>query len=202
MPPRRVIYSVGASLDGYIASPDGSYEWLERATKKAKGEDFGMGAFLKTIGTVIMGRKTWEVALQHGMAETGFANMKNYVFTRTLPEGVRHGVEFVSGDPRGFVSRLKRKPGKDIWLCGGGELAREFLRRGAIDEVGLGIVPLLVGAGRPMFPPGFGEVGLELVKQKHYPAGVVVLIYRVARGGRRTVARSRRTMRTRRRRRS
>jgi dihydrofolate reductase len=113
--------------------------------------------------------------------------LKNYVFSRTLPRGVRHGVRFVSGDPRAFVSRLKRTPGKDIWLCGGGELAREFLKRDAIDEVGMGIVPLLIGAGRPTFPPGFDEVELELKETKPYPAGVVVLIYRVVRPARRPV---------------
>ena len=185
MPSRKVVYSVGVSLDGYIASPDGSYEWLERATKKANGEDFGMGAFFQSIDTVIMGRKTWEVALKDGMAETGFAKMKNYVFSRTLPRGVRNGVTFVSGDPRSFVARLKRKPGKDIWLCGGGELAREFLKRGAIDQVGVGIVPLLIGAGRATFPPGFAEVELELVETKSYPAGVVALVYRIVRQARR-----------------
>lgn len=179
MPSRKVVYSVGASLDGYIASPDGSYEWLERAAKRAEGDDFGMNDFFKTIDTVIMGRKTWEVARAHGMAETGFANMRNYVFSRTLPKGVRHGVEFVSGDPRAFVARLKRRRGKDIWLCGGGEVAREFLKRGAIDEIGVGIVPMLIGSGRPTFPPGFDDVRLELKESRRYGGDVVVLIYRV-----------------------
>ena len=64
---RKVKYSVGVSLDGYIAAPDGSVEWLDRATRKAKGDDFGMGEFFKSIDTVLMGRKTYEVALKLGM---------------------------------------------------------------------------------------------------------------------------------------
>jgi len=176
---------VGASLDGYIASPDGSYAWLERATRSAKGDDFGMGKFFASIDTVIMGRKTWQVALKHGMNKTGFPKMKNYVFSRRLLPGTRHGVEFVAGDPHAFIARLKRQPGKDIWLCGGGELAREFLKRGALDEVGMGIVPLLIGSGRPAFPPVFGEVQLELVRNESHKAGIVVLVYKVVRSRRR-----------------
>jgi len=193
--PRKVIYSVGASLDGYIASPDGSYEWLERETRKAKGEDFGMKRFFASIDTVIMGRKTYEVGVKHGMAKSGFPGMRNYVFSRTVRGGSRYGVEFVSGDPLKLVTRLKRQPGKDIWLCGGGDLAREFLKRGALDEVGVGIVPLLVGAGRPTFPPGFAQVGLELMECKQYPTGVVVLHYRIVPRGRHPAARSGRSRR-------
>jgi len=178
---RKVVYSVGASLDGYIASPDGSYGWLDRATKRAKGDDFGMRKFFASIDTVIMGRKTWQVARRNGMAPTGFPKMRNVVFSRTLRPGTRKGVEFVSGDPRAVVERLRRPPGKDIWLCGGGELAREFLKRGVLDEVGMGIVPMLIGAGRPAFPPEFAEVGLKLERNESHKAGVVVLVYRVIR---------------------
>lgn len=177
---RKVKYAVGVSLDGYIAALDGSVEWLERATRKAKGEDFGMGAFFKSIHTVLMGRKTYEIAVKMGMGQ-GYAKMKNYIFSRTLPAGERAGVEFVSDDPAELIARLKQQPGKDIWLCGGGELARAVLRSGALDEITLGIVPMLIGQGRPIFPPGFPETELEFVECKQYKGGAVGLTCRVAR---------------------
>ncbi|HEX9763737.1 MAG TPA: dihydrofolate reductase family protein [Candidatus Acidoferrales bacterium] len=177
---RKVKYGVGVSLDGYIAAPDGSVDWLNRATRHAKGEDFGMGAFFKSIDTVLMGRKTYEIALKMGMGGGGYPKMKNYVFSRTLPPGERGGVEYVSGDPAELMARIKSQPGKDIWLCGGGELASEFLKAGALDEVILGIAPVLLGAGRLTFPPGFLETEVELVECKQYKGGVVGLTYRVS----------------------
>ena len=176
---RKVKYCVGVSLDGYIAAPDGSVDWLERATRKAKGEDFGMGVFFRSIDTVLMGRKTYEVAVKMGMAKGGYPKMKNYVFSRTLPPGAREGVEFVSGNPAVLLARLREQPGKDIWLCGGGELAREFLKAGVLDEIILGIVQMLIGAGRQTFPPEFPETELELAEVKKYKGGVMGLTYRV-----------------------
>ena len=176
---RKVKYAVGVSLDGYIAAPDGSVDWLNRAASKAKGEDFGMREFFRSIDTVLMGRKTYEIALKMGMGKGGYSGMKTFIFSRTLPPGQRDGVEFVSGDPGELMARLKQQLGKDIWLCGGGELTREFLKCGALDEVILGIVPVLIGAGRPTFPPEFPETEVELVDVQQYKGGVVGLTYRV-----------------------
>jgi len=176
---RKVKYGVGVSLDGYIAGPDGAVDWLERATRKAKGEDFGMGEFFKSIDTVLMGRKTYEMGLKMGMDKGGYPKMKNYVFSRTLPPGERDGIEFVSGNPGGLIARLKQQIGKDIWLCGGGELAREVLKSKALDEIILGVAPILVGAGLLTFPPGFPETELELIECKQYKGGLVSLTYKV-----------------------
>ena len=178
---RKVKYSVGVSLDGYIAAADGSVDWLERATAKAKGEDFGMGVFFKSIDTVLMGRKTYEIALKLGMKKSGYSGMKNYIFSRTQPPGERDGVEFVSGNLAKFVADIKKRPGKDIWLCGGGELARAALQDGAVDEITLGVVPMLIGGGLPTFPPGFPETELELIECKQYKGGVLGLTYTVMR---------------------
>jgi len=196
---RKVKYGVGVSLDGYIAAPDGSVDWLNRATRHAKGEDFGMGAFFKSIDTVLMGRKTYEIAVKMGMGGGGYPKMKNYVFSRTLPPGERDGVEYVSGDPAELMAQLKKQPGKDIWLCGGGELASEFLKAGALDEVILGIAPVLLGAGRLTFPPGFSETEVELVECKQYKGGVVGLTYRVLKAAKpeAKTARKRKTRRSR-----
>jgi dihydrofolate reductase len=176
---RKVIYSVGTSLDGYIAAPDGSIDWLNRVTADAKDEDFGMGAFFKRIDTVLMGRRTYEHALKFGMGKDGYPGMKNYIFSRTLPPGERDGVEFVSCEIADFVSKLKETSGKDIWLCGGGELARQALEAKAVDEVTLGLTPILIGSGIPAFPSTFPETALELAECKQYKGGTLGLTYRV-----------------------
>jgi dihydrofolate reductase len=183
---RKVKYGVGVSLDGYISAPDGSVDWLHRATSKAKGEDFGMGEFFKSIDTVLMGRKTYEDALKLGMAKGGYPKIKNYVFSRTLPAGMREGIEFVSDDLAKIITSLKQQPGKDIWLCGGGELARSALKALVLDQLILGIAPILIGGGRPTFPADFPEAQLELVECKQYKGGVVGLTYDVIQPTRKT----------------
>ncbi len=176
---RMVKYSVAVSLDGYIADPDGSVDWLERATANAKGEDFGLGELFESVDTVLMGRKTYEQGLTMGVSGPFYPKMKNIIFSRTLPPGQREGLEFTAEDPVELIARLKGEPGKDMWLCGGGELAREVMTAGALDEIHLGIVPILIGTGRPTFPPEFPETALELVECKQYKGGVVGLKYRV-----------------------
>ena len=175
---RKVIYSVGASVDGYIAAPDGSVDWLDRATSKAKGDDFGLTAFFKSIDTVLMGRKTYEHAKKMGMG-AGHPGAKNYIFSRTLPPGLREGVEFVNGSVSDLIKNIRKSPGKHIWLCGGGELAREALEERVVDEITIGLTPILIGDGRPTFPPVFTETELELVECKQYRGGVLGLTYRV-----------------------
>ncbi len=177
---RKVKYGVGMSLDGYIARADGSVDWLERVTSKAKGEDFGMKDFFKSIDTVLMGRKTYEMALKLGMSKSGYPKMKNYVFSGALPAGERDGVEFVSQSPKQLISALKRRAGKDIWLCGGGELARAALSENVLDQIILGVAPVLIGEGRPTFPSQFAETELRLVECRQYKGGVVGLTYDVA----------------------
>lgn len=182
---RKVIYSVGASLDGYIAAPDGSVDWLERATSKAKGDDFGLTAFFKSIDTVLMGRKTYEHAKKMGMG-AGHPGAKNFIFSRTLPPGLRDGVEFVNGSVSDVIKDIRKSPGKHIWLCGGGELARQALAERVVDEITIGLTPILIGDGRLTFPPIFQETELELVECKQYRGGVIGLTYRVVKSARRT----------------
>jgi len=178
---RKVVYHVGVSLDGCIASADGSFEWLNRATRSAEaaGEDFGMTKLFADIDTVLIGRKTYEVMLKFGQPG-GYPKMMNLVFSRTLPPSKEKGVRVIAEDAAPFVADLKRRPGKSIYLCGGGELARDLLRHGLVDEIEMGVVPVLVGNGLPCFPPGFPETDLKLSECKQYKGGIVGLKYRLA----------------------
>jgi dihydrofolate reductase len=173
---RKVVLGLGISLDGYIARRDGSVDFLFMP------KDYSMTPFFKTIDVAIMGRKTYDVA--KAMGEGGFGgNLVYYVMSRSLPEGEREGVTFTRETPAGIVARLRKQKGKDIWMMGGGELARDFLREDLIDELQLGVVPVLLGEGIPLFPPDFPQRDFELVENKTYSKGLIALKYTRVRGG-------------------
>src|SRR5213075_3189767 len=112
---------------------------------------YGMGEFMKTVDTMILGRKTYEAGLRLG----GKFDEKDrtIVFSRSAPPAdAPQGVEFVNEAIGPFVSRLREQPGKDIWLMGGGELIADFLDEQAIDEFVVSVVPVFIGDGIPLIP--------------------------------------------------
>src|SRR5438067_1052041 len=133
---RKVIAGLGISLDGYIARPDGAVDFLFMP----KG--YSMGPFFKTVDAAVLGRKTYEDGLKMGGSFSGYS-MTFYILSRTLPAGKRDGVEFTKETPKEIVARLRRQRGKHIWLMGGGEVIRDFLKDDLIDELHLGVIPVL-----------------------------------------------------------
>jgi len=169
---RKVVLGLGISLDGYIARRDGSVDFLFMP------KDYSMAPFFKTIDTAIMGRKTYEIAKSMGSGGGYGGKMVSYVMSRTLPPGEREGMIFTQESPPSLVFRLReKKQGKDIWMMGGGELAREFLRADLIDELYLGVVPVLLGEGLPLFPSGFPQRDFTLLENKTYSRGLIALKY-------------------------
>src|SRR6266436_1882896 len=173
---RKVVLGVGISLDGYIARPDGSVDFLFMP------KDYSMAAFFKRIDTAVMGRKTYEVAMKLGGGNMSSPGMKSYVFSRLLVAGERGEVTIISRSPKQFVEELRKKKGKDIWLMGGGELTREFLREDLVDELYLGVVPVLIGEGIPAFPNGFPQRKFTLVENNSYSKGLIALCYERRKG--------------------
>jgi dihydrofolate reductase len=173
---RKVILGLGISLDGYIARPDGSVDFLFMP------KDYSMEPFFAGVDAAIMGRKTFDVALRMGGGSFSESPMKNYVLSNTLPEGEFHGAQVVKETPAALVRRLRESPGKDIWLMGGGQLAREFLKEDLVDQLYLGVVPVLLGEGIRLFPSGFPQREFVLVGNKAYAQGMVELRYERARG--------------------
>jgi len=170
---RRVVLGLGISLDGYIARPDGSVDFLFMP------KDYSMGPFFKTIDTCVLGRKTYDDGLKMGGTFSG--SMKNYVFSRTLPPGMRNGVMVTNDSPGAVIGEIRKIPGKNIWLMGGGELIREFLKEDLVDELYIGVVPTLIGEGIPLFPSGFPQREFDLVENKSYSQGMIALRYQRAR---------------------
>jgi dihydrofolate reductase len=165
------------SLDGFIADGEGGTEWL------VADPTYDPGPFFASIDTVLMGRVTYEKAVRQGMR--AYPNLRNVVFSRSLPPGDYPEVTVIATDAAGTVAQIRREPGKDIWLCGGGILFRSLLGAGLVDTVELGISPLLLGrAGIPMLPAASessSPVRLELTRHEVLPSGLLVLEYVVRR---------------------
>src|SRR5258707_13826239 len=118
---RNVVLSLGISLDGYIARLDGAVDFLFMP------KDYSMAPFFATVDTAIMGRKTLDAGLEMSGGSLPRSNMAMYVFSNSKPLGERDGVIFVNETPASFISGLRKRSGKDIWLMGGAELAWAFL---------------------------------------------------------------------------
>jgi dihydrofolate reductase len=170
---RKIILGLGISIDGYIARLDGTFDFLFMP------RDFSMAEFFASIDTGIMGRKTYEVSKAVG--EGGFGpKLKTYVLSRTLPPGEREDEDktFVNVSPQALVDEIRQHKGKDIWLMGGGEIAGDFLKADLIDELHLGVVPVLLGEGLPLFPGGFPQRNFELMENKSFSQGLISLKYK------------------------
>jgi dihydrofolate reductase len=172
---RKVVLGLGISLDGYIARPDGAVDFLFMP------KDYSMGPFFATIDTAIMGRRTYDAVLKMGGGGFSDSKIKNYVFSHSQLPGENGGVTFVNESPKSFLARLRKRPGKDIWLMGGGELARDFLKDDLVDELYIGIVPVLIGEGISLFPSGFPQREFTLLENKTFSRGMIALKYARAR---------------------
>ena len=182
---RTVTYGAACSLDGFIAPSDGSMDWLHFSRDVQEY----MATYWASIDTMLMGRKTWEVAVGQGGGGGGGGGTKGittYVFSRTL-DRVGHGAHLVSEDAGEFVRRLKEQPGKGICVMGGGELAQSLFAAGVIDEVGLNVHPILLGSGVPFFRDAGRRISLVLAESKVIDGGCVLSTYRV--GNRESAAR-------------
>src|SRR4026208_2461612 len=172
---RKVIFGGANSLDNFIARKDGAVDWLIWSKEVPEI----MKEMWKTIDTIVMGRKTYEVSVAMG-GGGGHAGVKTYVFSRTLKKRNTKQVFFGAEDAAGFVRRLKEeKEGNDICVMGGGVLAKSLFEADLIDEIGFNIHPVLLGSGIPLFHEMKKQIDLKLMKCQQLKNGCVVLTYRV-----------------------
>ena len=179
MPKRRnVIVNIGTSADGFIARPDGDLEWL--TSRPAPKGFYGMGDFVKSIDTKVLGRNSYEASLRLGAK---FEPPTRYiVFSRQpRPADAPLGVEFVSEAIGPFMRHLRDQPGKDIWLMGGGDIIASFLDEQAIDEFVISVAPVFIGDGIPLLARRHRHVPLQLLSSERFDDGLVQLHYRVQR---------------------
>jgi dihydrofolate reductase len=167
---RKIRYQVACSLDGYIAGPDGEYDWI------VMDPDIDFQAILEDFDTLLMGRRTFETVTEI------FPGMKAFVFSRSLRQEDHPGVTIVADQVKETLEALRRRPGKDIWLFGGGELFRSLLELDCVDTVEPAVIPVVLGGGRPFLPPPARRRSLALTGQRVYEkSGIVLLTYDVVR---------------------
>jgi dihydrofolate reductase len=178
---RKIVVYVATSADGYIGRPDGGVEWLERPRPRG---DYGMRAFLDSIDTILMGRKTYDFGRRVGGDRVFDPRLRHYVFSRRPPDAPPpKGVEFVSEPVGEFARRLRQEPGKDVWMMGGAEIIASFLDEGEIDRFLIHVIPVFIGEGIPLIAPRHRLVRLSLRSARTFPDGVVRLDYDVPRAG-------------------
>ncbi len=173
---RKVILYIAASLDGYIAKPGDDLDFL--SIVQQDGEDYGYAAFVESVDTVIMGRKTYDWVMAQ-VPEFPHADKDAYIITRTPRPSVGKTV-FYTESLAELVGKLKSEPGKNIFCDGGADIANALLRADLMDELIISIVPILLGNGTRLFQDGRPEQRLELVSAKPFEKGLVQLHYRRA----------------------
>ncbi len=176
---RRVCYCVAASLDSYVAGPNGEADWI------VMDPDIDFLAIFARFDTVLMGRRTYEATRTMGGGQT-MPSVTSIVASRTLRPADCPGVTVVGDDLADVVARLRREPGKDIWLFGGGSLFRSLLEMGQVDAIEIAVVPVLLGGGIPLLPSPAGRAKLKLTGTKtDKTSGIVSLEYAVVKAAKR-----------------
>lgn len=155
---RKIILNLAMSLDGYIASEEGGYNWIagEEEDKLNTKNKFNFDEFLEGIDIVVMGKNCYDQNMHND-----FKNKKVYVATSQKLEN-QDNLYFVSGDICKIIMEEKAREGKDIYLFGGGVLVDSFIKANIIDEYIIGIIPIILGKGRPLFLGDNSAINLHL----------------------------------------
>jgi dihydrofolate reductase len=170
--PRRIRYQVAASLDGYIAGPNGEADWI------IMDPDIDFGELFNQFDTFLMGRGTFEnMVRQQGSA--AMPGMKVIVFSRTLNQKDYPDVTIVAEPSKELLTALRNERGKDIWLFGGGSLFRSLFEIRMVDTVEIAVIPVLLGGGIPLLPTPAARTKLKLTGHRVYKTGIVLLEYAI-----------------------
>jgi dihydrofolate reductase len=145
LPGRRVRYQVAMSLDGFIAGPNGEADWI------VMDPEIDFKEIFSQFDTLLIGRRTFE-AMKGAGGSGSMPGMQVYVCSRTLREEDYPAVTIVA-QPEAIVNELRSKPGKDVWLFGGGSLFRSLAELRLVDTVEVAVIPVLLGEGVPLLPP-------------------------------------------------
>lgn len=170
--PQIQIY-IATSLDSFIATADGGVDWLE----PFQAEDLGYSAFVATIGTIVMGRTTYEQI--RGFGSWPYAGKRTVILSSRAIGSPPENTEVSDDGIQALVSRLKAL-GEDVWIVGGAKTIRAFLDHDAVDRMELFVIPVLIGSGLPLFERSPRHARLSLEETQSFPCGVVRLVYRFA----------------------
>lgn len=173
---RKLTWGAAVSLDLYLAGPDEAMDWLRWSDDAAAIS----AASWHGVDTLLMGRKTYEFAARSGGGgDAGEAKIRTFIFSATMAEAPA-GATLVREDAAGFVRALKQGEGGDIICMGGGALASALIEAGLVDEIGLNVHPILLGAGTPFFRPMAGRAEFALAEARAIARDCAFLRYRLA----------------------
>ena len=176
METRKLILYISMSLDGYIATKDDDLSWLSVVEKE--GEDYGYNEFINSVGTYIVGRKTYDVILKLTGGKLPQAQQfACYVITHQNQEP-QDGITFYNGDIEDLISKLKSEKGKNIYCDGGAEIVKVLMEKNLFDEYIISVIPILLGDGKRLFKGGLPKIDLELVSNKNFDTGLTQLHYK------------------------
>ena len=174
MADRKVVLYIAMSLDGYIAKPNDDISFL--STVEEAGQDYGYRAFVKSVDTVIVGRKTYDKIISMGF-EFPHSDKETYVITRSpRPDG--GSIKFYTGDLKQLILKIKSKPGQNIYCDGGAEIVDTLFQDKLFDELIISVIPILLGNGIKLFKDGRPEQYLKLLSIKSFNKGLTQLHYR------------------------
>jgi dihydrofolate reductase len=165
---RKIVLNLAVSLDGYIAGPNGEYDWC------LTDADYGLTEFIESIDTTLMGRKTFDLIQQYGPP---YPTLTNYVFSKTIQTSSFNNVIITNEEILSVARRLKATRGKNIWLYGGAEIISPLIENNEVDEMILSVHPLLLGDGIPLFKKQSTRHHFKLIDVIKYPSGLVQLIH-------------------------
>lgn len=169
---RRLRYSVASSLDGFIGGPNGEFDWIPM------DPDIDFGALFARYDTLLMGRKTYEASASYPGGMSMWKHMRIIVCSHSL--NAVTGAELWNGEVAEKIRAMKKEPGKDIWLFGGGDLLRTLMDAGVVDDIEVAVVPVMVGGGIPLRALPATLTKLQLTEHHHYPkSGTMLMTYAV-----------------------
>ena len=175
---KTVLY-IATSLDGYIARPDGNLDWLTSIPNPQTG-DYGYAELLNSIGTIIMGRRTYDEVIGFGV-EWPYVGLDSFVVTTNKDLKIQSPDTCVlTEEITDFVTDLRKKTEKDIWLVGGGKLITTFINNDLLDKMIITVIPKIIGEGLPLFAGKPKETNWRLMEAKSFNTGVVILTYEKA----------------------
>ena len=169
----EIVYYVAASVDGFIAQRDGGIDWL--AEFESTGEDYGYADFYASVDTLLMGSRTYEQCLT--FAEWPYTTKPVWVLSRRKDIPAHTGVFVTDQSPQSLVEELVARGARRAWLVGGGQLAATFRNSGLITEYVVSVIPVVLGAGIPLFSGAGPYHRLRLVEHTLLGSGIVQLHY-------------------------
>ena len=171
---RKLILYTAASLDNFIARPDGAIDWLHSPEYLIENEDYGYGDLYQSIDTTLMGNKTYQFILNQEVPFP-YPDKSNFVFSHSAIHQDTQYVRFITSSIIEFVRNLKDDNGKDIWLVGGGQVNTLLLINDLIDKIILFLVPIILGEGIPLFQGHSKEAKFDLESSRSYESGLIQL---------------------------